>query len=69
MLKKITLFIAILLNTLTVGSEEIFGLKQAYDIEIEIDGSDQKSIKKGMRDSLSSLFIFSFKLMLSTYKT
>ena len=57
MLKKITLFIAILLNTLTLGSEEIFGLKQAYDIEIEIDGSDQKSIKKGMRDSLSSLFI------------
>ena len=57
MLKKISLFLLVLLNTLILGSDQIFGLKNSYDIEIEIDGSDQRSIKKGMRDGLSSLFI------------
>ena len=41
----------------TLVCEEIFSLKDSYDVEIGIDGTDQKSIQEGMAEALSSLVI------------
>ena len=37
--------------------EEIFSLQDSYDVEIGINGTDQKSIQEGMAEALSSLII------------
>ena len=37
--------------------EEIFSLQDSYDVEIGINGTDQKSIQEGMAEALSSLVI------------
>tara|TARA_Y100001970_G_scaffold62741_1_gene80192 strand:+ start:2474 stop:3436 length:963 start_codon:yes stop_codon:yes gene_type:complete len=40
-----------------LNSEEIFSLKNQYEVEIGIEGTDQNSVKKGMKSALSSLLI------------
>ena len=57
MISKIAILILALLNTIMLNSEEIFSLKNQYEVEIGIEGTDQNSVKKGMKSALSSLLI------------
>ena len=57
MIWKIAILILALLNSITLNSKEIFSLKNQYEVEIGIEGTDQNSVKKGMKSALSSLLI------------
>ena len=57
MIRKIVILILAFFSIFMLRSEEIFSLKNQYEIEIGIDGTDQNSVKKGMRSALSSLLI------------
>ena len=57
MIGKIIIFILVSLSTVTINGEEIFSLKTKYEVEIEIEGTDQNSIKQGMQNAFSSLLI------------
>jgi len=54
---KIAILILALLDSITLNSEEIFSLKKQYEVEMGIEGTDQNSVKKGMKSALSSLLI------------
>ena len=57
MLQKFLFFIAFLHLTGFVSSQEIFSLKKSYDSRVFIEGTDQVSIKQGMKLALSSLLV------------
>ena len=38
-------------------SSEVYGLKNSYEVEITLNGSDKKSIEEGMRDALKNLMV------------
>ena len=57
MLKKIWPYYLILFAFNAIEGSEIYSLKSTYEIEALLDGTDQSSIKEGMKRSLSSLLI------------
>ena len=57
MLKKYILLSLFMSVIETSVCEEIFSLQDSYDVEIGINGTDQKSIQEGMAEALSSLII------------
>ena len=57
MLQKFLFYIAFLHITGFVSSQEIFSLKKSYDSQVFIEGTDQVSIKQGMKLALSSLLV------------
>ena len=38
-------------------SSEVYGLKNSYEVEIALNGSDKTSIEEGMRDALKNLMV------------
>ena len=57
MLKKIWPYYLILFAFNAIEGSEIYSLKSTYEMEVLLDGTDQSSIKEGMKRSLSSLLI------------
>mgnify|MGYP005750063843 CR=1 FL=1 len=57
MFKKYILLSFLMSVIETSVCEEIFSLQDSYDVEIGINGTDQKSIQEGMAEALSSLII------------
>ena len=57
MLKKYILLSLFMSVIETSVCEEVFSLQDSYDVEIGINGTDQKSIQEGMAEALSSLVI------------
>ena len=57
MLKKIWPYYLIFFAFNAIEGSEIYSLKSTYEIEVLLDGTDQSSIKEGMKKSLSSLLI------------
>ena len=57
MLRKIWPFLLILFAFNAIEGNEIYSLKKTYEIKASIEGTDQSSIKEGMKKSLSSLLI------------
>ena len=55
MLKKYILLSLFMSVIETSVCEEVFSLQDSYDVEIGINGTDQKSIQEGMAEALSSL--------------
>ena len=51
----ILLFISILSNQ--IFTEQAYGLKDSYDIRVDLQGSDKISINKGMQKALKTLFV------------
>ena len=49
----ILLFISALSNE--IFTDQAYGLKDSYDIRVELQGSDKVSIKRGMQEALMSL--------------
>ena len=51
----ILLFISTLSNQ--IFTEQAYGLKDSYDIRVDLQGSDKISIDKGMQEALKTLFV------------
>ena len=51
----ILLFISTLSNQ--IFTEQAYGLKDSYDIRVNLQGSDKISINKGMQEALKTLFV------------
>ena len=51
----ILLFISTLSNQ--IFTEQAYGLKDSYDIRVDLQGSDKISINKGMQEALKTLFV------------
>ena len=57
MLRKFIFFLVFLHLTSFANSQEIYSLKQTYQSQVFIEGTDQVSIKQGMQLALSSLLV------------
>lgn len=57
MFKKITLIYLLILSYSFMESDEVYGLKNIYEVNIELSGSDKTSIEEGMREALKTLMI------------
>ena len=57
MIKKIFIIYILLLSFSLIESSEVYGLKNSYEVEITLNGSDKTSIEEGMRDALKSLMV------------
>ena len=51
----ILLFISALSNE--IFTDQVYGLKDSYDIRVELNGSDKVSINRGMQEALISLLV------------
>ena len=51
----ILLFICTLSNQ--IFTDQVYGLKGSYDIQVNLEGSDKASINKGMKQALKSLIV------------
>jgi len=57
MIKKIFIIYILLLSFSLIESSEVYGLKNTYEVEIVLNGSDKTSIEEGMRDALKNLMV------------
>ena len=57
MIKKFILIYILLLSYSLIESKEVYGLKDNYDINVQLNGSDKVSIEEGMREALKELMI------------
>ena len=57
MIKKFILIYILLLSYSLIESREVYGLKDSYEVNIELNGSDKASIEEGMREALKKLII------------
>ena len=57
MIKKIFIIYILLLSFSLIESSEVYGLKNSYEVEIALNGSDKTSIEEGMRDALKNLMV------------
>jgi len=57
MIKKIILIYILTLSYSLIESVEIYGLKDSYEVNIELNGSDKQSIEDGMQKALKNLMI------------
>jgi len=57
MIKKIFIIYILLFSFSLIESEEVYGLKNSYEVEIALTGSDKTSIEEGMREALKSLMV------------
>ena len=55
MIKKFILIYILLLSYSLIESNEVYGLKDSYEVSIELNGSDKVSIEEGMRKALKKL--------------
>ena len=57
MIKKFILIYILLLSYSLIESKEVYGLKDNYEINVQLNGSDKVSIEEGMREALKELMI------------
>ena len=57
MIKKFILIYILLLSYSLIESKEVYGVKDNYDINVQVNGSDKVSIEEGMREALKELMI------------
>ena len=57
MIKKIILIYFLILSYSLMESEEVYGLKNIYEVKIELGGSDKTSIEEGMREAIKTLMV------------
>ena len=57
MIKKIFIIHILIFSFSLIESSEVYGLKNSYEVEIALNGSDKTSIEEGMRDALKNLMI------------
>tara|TARA_B100000700_G_scaffold23263_1_gene22553 strand:+ start:303 stop:1319 length:1017 start_codon:yes stop_codon:yes gene_type:complete len=57
MIKKFFIIYILLLSYSLMEGREVYGLKDSYEVNIELDGSDKASVEKGMREALKKLMI------------
>jgi len=57
MIKKIFTIYIFIFSFSLIESSEVYGLKDSYEVEIALNGSDKISIEEGMRDALKSLMV------------
>ena len=57
MIKKIFIIYTLIFSFSFIESSEVYGLKNIYEVEIELNGSDKTSIEEGMRGALKNLMI------------
>ena len=57
MIKKFILIYILLLSYSLIEGNEVYGLKDNYEINIQLNGSDKVSIEAGMREALKELMI------------
>ena len=57
MIKKIFIIYILIFSFSFIESSEVYGLKNIYEVEIELNGSDKTSIEEGMRDALKNLMV------------
>jgi len=57
MIKKIFIIYILIFSFSFIESSEVYGLKNSYEVEIALNGSDKTSIEEGMRDALKNLVV------------
>ena len=57
MIKKFILIYILLLSYSLIEGNEVYGLKDNYEINVQLTGSDKVSIEEGMREALKELMI------------
>ena len=57
MIKKIFIIYILLFSFSLIKSSEAYGLKNSYEVEIALNGSDKTSIEEGMRKALKNLMV------------
>ena len=57
MIKKFILIYILLHSYSFIEGNEVYGLKDSYEINIQLNGSDKVSIEEGMREALKELMI------------
>jgi len=57
MIKKIFIIYILIFPFSFMESTEVYGLKNSYEVEITLNGSDKTSIEEGMRDALKNLMV------------
>ena len=57
MIKKIFIIYILLFSFSLIESSEVYGLKNSYEVEITLNGSDKTSIEEGMRKALKNLMV------------
>ena len=57
MIKKIFTIYILIFSFSLIDNSETYGLKNSYEVEIALNGSDKTSIEEGMREALKSLIV------------
>ena len=57
MIKKIFTIYILIFSFSLIENSETYGLKNSYEVEVELNGPDKTSIKEGMREALKSLIV------------
>ena len=57
MIKNIFIIYMLIFSFSFIESSEVYGLKNSYEVEIALNGSDKTSIEEGMRDALKNLMV------------
>ena len=55
--KKIFIIYILIFSFSLIESTEVYGLKNSYEVEIALNGSDKTSIEEGMREALKNLMV------------
>tara|TARA_Y100001970_G_scaffold291876_1_gene430783 strand:+ start:1773 stop:2789 length:1017 start_codon:yes stop_codon:yes gene_type:complete len=57
MIKKIILIYILILSYSLIASKEVYGLKDSYEVNVQLNGSDKGSIEEGMQEALKKLIV------------
>ena len=57
MIKKILIIYILIFSFPVIESEEVYGLKNSYEVDIVLNGSDKISIEEGMREASKNLMV------------
>ena len=57
MIKKIFIIYILIFSFSSIESSEVYGLKNTYEVETALNGSDKTSIEEGMQDALKNLMV------------
>jgi len=57
MIKKIFIIYILIFSFSLIESSEVYGLKNTYEVETALNGTDKASIEEGMQDALKNLMV------------
>ena len=57
MIKKIFIIYILIFSFSLIESSEVYGLKNTYEVETALNGTDKSSIEEGMQDALKNLMV------------